>query len=161
MRKLDYRERFCSDSCRRKKATERHRKYTEANREHMREYEKSRRLRLWGASSPEKARKAEVLAFNTVLPKIGFAEIYDATRVRRFIPFDFAATYEGERVLIDVTTAISKSNQYHRSALSLADALRMRLYILFIKPDLAAYALKLGMRHPGPTCSPKELIPVG
>jgi hypothetical protein len=126
----------------------------------VREHARPRRLRLWGASSPETARKAEELAFNAILPKIGFTEVLDATRIRRSIPFDFA-TYEGERVLIDVTTGISKSNQHHRSALSLASALRMGLYILFVKPDLTAYALKLGTRQPGPSCSPKELMPIG
>ncbi len=94
------------------------------------------------------------------MPMIGFTEIFDATRVRRFIPFDFIATYQGERALVDITTGISKSNRYHRFAQLLAQALGMKLFILFIKPDLTAYALKLGTHQAGPTCSPKELKPI-
>ena len=94
------------------------------------------------------------------MPRLGFSNIYDVTAIRRFVPFDFVATHPGgERVLVDVTTGMVKSGQYHRSALSLANALRMRLFVLFVKPDLSSYCIRDSTK--GFHMSVKELVPIG
>ncbi len=45
---------------------------------------------------------------------------------------------EGERVFIDVTTSLSKVIRRQKA---IADALRMSVFILSVKPDLASYLL--------------------
>jgi hypothetical protein len=102
---------------------------------------RARKARVWGESSPEVAFRAERLAMEQVLPKLGFTELYHASLVNRFVPFDVVATYNRRRVLVDVTTAISKCVSLKRQQ-SLAEALRMPLYVLFVKPDLTRYQLR-------------------
>ncbi len=76
------------------------------------------------------------------MPGLGFTELYDVTKFRRFVPFDFVATYRGERVLVDVTTGVTKSGPNLKSANRLATALRMKLFLVFIKPDFSAYYVR-------------------
>ena len=86
------------------------------------------------------ADSAEQLALETVLPRLGFREIYHISKVHGFFPFDFVAShkqYEG-RVLVEVTTTLTKPLTRLQK---IANALRMRLFVLFIRPDLKAYQL--------------------
>jgi hypothetical protein len=53
----------------------------------------------------------------------------------RFVPFDFVATRRGIRVLIDVTTTMSRGGASNRTASELARALKMPFVRVFIKPD--------------------------
>ena len=118
---------LCSEACKRQINTIRHRRHVEKNRAKVNESTRRRKLRRWGASDAETAKRAEQLTLEKIMPRLGFSDIFDATAVRRFVPADFVATHPGgERVLVDVTTGMVKSGQYHRSALSLAIALGMR-----------------------------------
>lgn len=151
---------LCSEACKRKNNTAMHRRYVENNRARVNESARRWKIRNWGASDAEIAKRAEQLAFERILPKLGFTDIYDVTAVRRYVPFDFVATNpDGERVLIDVTTGMTKSGHYHRSGVSLVNALRMRLYVLFVKPDLSSYSLRDSTK--GFHMSVKELVPIG
>ncbi len=133
---------YCSRACRTTGNTALHRTYAQHNREHLNQYARERYLAQWGKSNKEIALKAEKFAFSKLLPSLGFTEIYDVTKIRRFVPFDFIATDQGSRVLIDITTARSKCGYYRRTATSLANALRMKLLIVFIKPDFSAYMIR-------------------
>jgi hypothetical protein len=93
------------------------------------------------------------------LPKEGFKEIYHASIVNRFFPFDVVATLDSQRVLIDVTTGMSKSI-VRTGQQQLADALRMPLYILFVKPDFSKYQLKACPRCKTVAMHITELIPI-
>ncbi|MDV3243695.1 MAG: hypothetical protein LYZ66_00810 [Nitrososphaerales archaeon] len=159
-RNVRWSERYCSPKCRTEGNTAMHGRYVSKNRQHVRQYAYSRRHGIWGKSNFEIGRQAEKLAFETILPRIGFTDLYDVTQVRTSIPFDFVATLRGERVLIDVTTCIGKSGRLQRSAASLANALRMKYYTLFVKPNLAAYALKLTPENRGVFCGVKDLIAI-
>ena len=151
--------RYCSKERRTKINTSRHRRYVSKNREHLREYLRNWKHADWGESNDEIAKQAEKLASEKILPKLGFYDIFDVKAVRRFVPFDFVATLKGERGLIDVTTGLSKGGAYHRTAVSLAKALRMRLLTLFVKPDLRAYYMRDSTKtfH----MSIRELVPIG
>ena len=127
----------------------------------MREYVKARKARVWGESGPELAKRAEELAVEKILPQLGFSDLYHASKVRRFVPFDIVGTLDGERVLVDVTTAIGKSGPMYMSAAGFAEALRMKLYVLFVKPDLSHCAQKLASMEHGLHCSLKDLVAVG
>lgn len=133
---------YCSRTCRTSGNTAIHRRYVERNREHSNQYARERYLSKWGKSDKEIALKAEKFAFSKLLPSLGFTEIYDVTEIRRFVPFDFVASDQGSRVLIDVTTARSKSGYYRRTATRLANALRMKLLTVFIKPDFSAHMIR-------------------
>lgn len=69
---------------------------------------------------------------------MGFSEIYHLSTLNAFFPFDIVATYQEERVLVDVTTGAGKSLRRQRG---IANALRMKSFVLFIKPDLQSYYL--------------------
>lgn len=112
------------------------------NRERVNEYQRVRKLKTWGRSTLEIARSAEAFAVKKILPELGFSDLYHASAFNRFVPFDIVATLEGQRVLIDVTTSVSKSVM-HNFARPLADALGMPFYILFIRPDFSKYQLTL------------------
>jgi hypothetical protein len=58
---------------------------------------------VWTGSSPAIAAKAQKLAFESMLPKLGFTEICDVTKIMGSVPFDSAAAYYPERVSVDVT----------------------------------------------------------
>jgi len=154
-----WRSRYCSKQCKTKSETARHTRYVNNNRQHIRDYLRNWRHARWGESNAEIARKAERLALEKILPSLGFAEVYDVTRVRRFMPFDFIGTWNGERVLVDVTTSISKTGSMHRSAIEIANALGMRLLTLFVKPDLSSFHLADSTKVTYVRF--KELIPVG
>jgi hypothetical protein len=133
---------FCSQDCRRIHRTARHRRYVSENRAHIREYARTRKRKIWGVSSPEIASKAEKFAMEKVLPGLGFSELYHASAIKRYVPFDIVATFKGQRVLVDVTTGVKKGIA-ENSQQSFAEALRMPIYVLFIKPDFARYQLTL------------------
>jgi hypothetical protein len=133
---------YCTKECRTRGNTISHRRYAQRNREHLNQYARERYLSTWGISNKETAVRAEKFAFSKLFPSLGFDEIYDVTEVRRCVPFDFVATYRGSRILVDVTTARSKSGYYRRTAVMLANALRMKLLIVFIRPDLSAYVIR-------------------
>jgi len=137
-----YRYRYCSDACRLKGKAIIHRGYVSKNKKHLNEYAKQRREGIWGTSNREIGKSAELHALNKLLPLLGFTEIYHVSPIRRFVPFDFVATLRGVRVLIDVTTTISKGGSWNRTALLLARALGMPLIIVFIKPDLSGYMMR-------------------
>jgi len=97
-------------------------------------------LKNWGSSTPEVASAAEIFAVERLLPQMGFTDFYHASAYNRFIPFDIVATCNGQRVLIDVTTGVSKAPMQN-FAFPLAEALKMPYYILFIRPDFSKYQL--------------------
>lgn len=149
---------YCSKVCRRKSLTKQHDRYVSLHRDHIADYTRAWK-KNWGASSPEIALKAERIAIESILPKLGFSEVYHASVVKRFIPFDLIATYGGRRVLIDVTTGISK---WVRGTFqdSLADALRMPFYVLFIKPDFSTYQLRRCEDSKSIHMHVSELVPI-
>ncbi len=108
----------------------------------MKEYAKVRRIKVWGESSSEIASGAEKFAMESILPKLGFTELYHASAINSFVPFDIIATYQGHRVLIDVTTGVSKAIAQNAQQ-AFAEALRMPIYVLFVKPDFTKYQLML------------------
>lgn len=94
-----------------------------------------------------------------ILPKIGFTDLANIAALRRLVPFDIVGTLGGERVLVDVTTGCYKGGKYLESAISFAGALRMKLFILFVKPDLRQFALKPALAGHGVYCSFRDLSP--
>jgi len=120
---------------------------------------RARKLRLWGKSTPEIAAEAEKFAVNHILPKEGFADFYHASSTDRFFPFDIIAALNGQRVLIDVTTGLSKMIM-RTGQKQLADALLMPMYVLFVKPDFSKYQLK--QCKPAKTVAIRisELVPI-
>jgi hypothetical protein len=113
------------------------------------EYQRTRKLKNWGTSTPEIASRAETLAIEKILPKLGFCDFFHASALNRFVPFDIIATLDGQGVLIDVTTGVSKSVM-HKFGRSIAKALGMPLYVLFIKPDFTKCQLV--------TCADKRTV---
>jgi hypothetical protein len=101
-------------------------------------YTKERRLRVWGKSSRSIAKDAETFAVLKIIPRLGFYEIDQISAINRFFPFDIVATLNDERVFIEVTTSLSKVIRRQKA---IADALRMRVFVLFVKPDLTSYFL--------------------
>jgi hypothetical protein len=93
-------------------------------------------------SNPEIAWRAEKIAMEQILSKLGFTELYHASAIKGYVPFDFVATHKGQRVLVDVATGINESLAY-TSQISFADALRMPIYILFVKLDFSKFQLRL------------------
>jgi hypothetical protein len=118
-----------------------------------------RKLKNWGESTREIASTAEVFAIEKILPKLGFSELYHASSFNRFVPFDTIATYGMQRVLIDVTTGASKSVM-HNFAHPIAEALRLPLYILFIRPDFSKYQLTLCTGAKTVQTHLSELVPI-
>lgn len=98
------RSHYCSQACRKAGNTARHRNHVSHNRQHTRDYTGDRRIRIWGESNPEIAARAEKFAFERLPPRLGFSNLYHASAVSPFVPFDIIATYKEQRVLIDVTT---------------------------------------------------------
>ncbi len=129
---------YCSAECRRKVNTAMHANYVSKNRKHVNAYTKERRLRIWGKSNMRIAKDAETLAITRILPQLGFRDIYHLSATNRFFPFDVVATSNNERVFIDVSTSTSKVIRRQKE---IADALRMKTFILFVKPDLTSYLL--------------------
>ena len=129
---------YCSKECRTKNNTVQHARYVSKNRQHVNAYARERKLRIWGSSNRKIAIKAERLAAHKILALLGFSEIYHVSSVHWSFPFDIIATYQGERILLDVTTGMEKSITHQKR---IAGALRMRFLILFVKPDLTAYYL--------------------
>ena len=115
-----------------------HANYVSRHRKHINAYTKERRLRIWGKSSQRIAKDAEAFAIMKIIPRLGFCEINHLSAINRFFPFDIVATFKDERVFIDVTTSLSKVIRRQKA---IADALRMRVFILFVKPDLTSYFL--------------------
>lgn len=115
-----------------------HANYVSRHRKHINAYTKERRLRIWGKSSRRIAKDAETFAIMKIIPRLGFCEINHLSAINRFFPFDIVATLKDERVFIDVTTSLSKVIRRQKT---IADALRMRVFILFVKPDLTSYFL--------------------
>ena len=129
---------YCSKECRTKNNTAQHARYVSKNRQHVNAYVRERKLRIWGRSNRKIAIEAERLAAHKILPLLSFSEIYHVSSVHWSFPFDIIATYQGERVLLDVTTGMEKTIIHQKR---IAGALRMRFLILFVKPDLTAYYL--------------------
>jgi len=115
-----------------------HANYVSRNRKHINAYTKERSLRIWGKSSRHIAKDAETIAIMKIIPRLGFCETNHLSAINRSFPFDIVATLKGERVFIDVTTSLSKVIRRQKA---IADALRMRVSILFVKPDLTSYFL--------------------
>jgi len=154
-RKLSY----CSRACKRASMTARHRRYVSEHREQVNEYQRTRKLKNWGSSTPEVARTAEIFAVESLLPRLGFSDFYHASAHNRFIPFDVVATCDGQRVLIDVTTGVSKPPMQN-FAFPLAEALKMPYYILFIRPDFSKYQLTRYSGGRTVQMHPSELVPI-
>ena len=136
----------CSPTCKRAARTARHGRYVSGHRNEANDYQKERKLKNRGRSTPNLAKSAGRFALEELMPRLGFSEFYHASAFNRFTPFDIVATRGGQRVLIDVTTSVSKSPM-RTFALALAEALRMPYYVLFIKPDFSKCQLTpcLGM----------------
>jgi hypothetical protein len=81
---------------------------------------------------------AEIPAIMRILPKLGFRDIYHLSAGSRFFPFDVVATTNNERVFIDVSTSESKVIRRQKE---IADALRMKTFVLFVKPDSTSHLL--------------------
>jgi len=137
-----YRYSYCSAACRAKGKAARHREYVRRNREHLRDYNRTRYARIWGVSNRGIAKDAETLARKKLLPSLGFTEIYHASADRRYIPFDLVATVKDRRVLVDITTGKHKGGRGSRIALEIARALQMPLLRVFIKPDFSGYMIR-------------------
>ena len=150
---------YCSPECRRRANTISHSRFVAANRVHVNRYSRERRIRFWGISSPELAEKAERLAMEKILPRLGFTELYHASAIKRYVPFDLIATYQGNRVLVDVTTGVTKAIGQNAQQ-SFADALRMPLYVLFVKPDFTKYQLILSSGSRTLSVQAKALITI-
>ncbi len=159
LKKVKNKVSYCSSGCRRRANTLTHGRYVAANRIHINEYVRKRKLAIWGESNSEIALEAENIALDRILPRLGFTDLYHASSVNRFVPFDVVATRKGERVLIDVTTCVSKSLR-KKPELSIAEALRMPLYILFVKPDLSKYQLALANGAKTLQVNVKELVAI-
>lgn len=137
-----YRYSYCSEQCRIKGKALVHRMYAKENGEHLRAYEKQRRYKIWGTSNRETGNIAELFAMRRLLPSLGFTNIFHASSDRRFVPFDFVATFQGDRVLVDVTTGMRKSGGYSKTGIMVANALHMRLIRVFIKPDFTGFMVR-------------------
>src|SRR4030042_204283 len=87
----------------------------------------------------ERSVKSENLAEHTILPKLGFTNIIHLSITNRYSPFDFYAEKNNEKYFIEVTTGFSK---YIPLAKLLAEILDLKLFVLAIKPDFSAFALK-------------------
>ena len=149
---------LCSDLCERARIAWWHKRYAKMNQVHLREYAKAYKLRVWGKSSPEVGLGAELLALERILPSLGFGDIFHASRAYRFSPFDFIATFEGRRTLVDVTTCNSRSGAPYRKRKQLADALGMRLFVLFVRPNMSGFVLKTATENGTVSCNQKELV---
>ncbi len=97
-------------------------------------------MRLRGGSNCGIVRQAERLAVDKTLPKLEFTDLFHASVVGRYFPFDVVGTHEGRRVLNDVITEVSKSLG-RTNQLLIAEALGMKVYVLFVKPDFTKYQL--------------------
>ncbi len=75
------------------------------------------------------------------------------------MPFDIIATLKRKRVLIDVTTSVGKT-LLSNSELAIAEALRMPLYVLFVKPDFTKYQLTRARCNHNVAVHIRELSPV-
>jgi len=157
LRQTHWGTRHCSIGCLRAHNTSRHAEYVAKNRTRVRQYEVSWKHALWGLSSPRIAKRAEVVAVTSILPKIGFTDLVNVAASRRYVPFDVVGTFGGSRVLVDVTTGCWKGGKYLESASSFAGALGMKLFILFVKPDLRRFALKPVDKGRGIYCSLHDL----
>jgi hypothetical protein len=151
---------YCSKDCLRVANTARHRRYVEANRESVHRYTHERKIRIWGKSSLELASKAEFVAIERVLPKLGSADIFHASLVNRFFLFDLIATHEGRRVPIDVTAGVSKEVGKDTPKRAIAEALGMPLYVVFISPDFSKYQLVLSHNLKTLAIHVQELLPI-
>jgi hypothetical protein len=145
---------YCSERCRTKNNTTRHAKYVSKNRSHIRAYVRERKLRTWGVSNRAIAAEAERVAAARILPRLGFSDICHLSLINSFFPFDIAANYQNERVLIDVTTAVGKSLRRQKI---IAGALKMRFFVLFVKPDLRPCYLASSVESDCVTCRLREL----
>ena len=123
----------------------------------MRNYARTWKHSVWGKSSLSIAKAAEVMAITRILPRLGFTNLVHISKLSRYVPFDVVGTWKGARVLVDVTTCVGKGGPYLSSAISLAEALRVTLFILFVKPDLKSFALKPVKRGHDPYCSLSDL----
>ena len=137
-----YRYSYCSDRCRLIGKAIVHRDYARNNQEHLRGYSRRWRHGVWGASSRRIGAAAELYALKKLLPLLGYKDIFHVSPIRRFVPFDFVATREGTRFLIDVTTSMNRGGAWNRTALELAKALRMPFVRVFIKPDFTGYMVR-------------------
>jgi hypothetical protein len=144
---------YCSETCRTKINTTRHAEYVSKNRSHIRAYGTERNLRTWGVSNRVIA-EAERFAAARILPRLGFSDICHLSLINSFFPFDLAANYQNERVLIDVTTAVGKSLRRQKI---IAGALRMRFLVLFVRPDLRSCYLASRVESDHVTCRSREL----
>ena len=99
-----------------------------------------RKKRLWGVSNRLVADRAEELAMQTTLPKSEFTGLAYAPAINQFFPFDLMATYKDRRVLIDVNTRVGRMPAWTGQD-SLTEALKMSIFVLFVKPDFSKYQL--------------------
>ncbi len=84
--------------------------------------------------------KAEEYAERVSLPKLGFKNILNLNKQFSKFPFDFYAEKNGEKFLIDVTTAPMK--KVRNGLDELWKMLSLRRLILFVKPDFSTVVLK-------------------
>jgi len=152
---------MCSDSCRKRKVAWWHNRYAKMNQVHLREYAKAYKLRVWGESSPEVGLRGELVALEKILPPLGFSDIFHASRAYRSSPFDFIATFEGRRTLVDVTTCNSKSGAPYKKRKQFAKALGMSLFVLFVRPNMSGFVLKVATEKDTVSCNQKELVKLG
>lgn len=84
--------------------------------------------------------KAEEYAERIALPKLGFTNIQNLNQKFSKFPFDFYAEKDGEKFLIDVTTAPMKN--VNDGLDTLWKVLGLKRLVLFVKPDFCRIFLK-------------------
>lgn len=83
-----------------------------------------------------KGRRFELLAQNTILPRLGFKNLIHLSDIYHNSPFDFAGDRAGQQVVIDITCNWQKQISYKNA---LAMALRLPLYILMISREIRGF----------------------
>lgn len=67
-----------------------------------------------------------------VLPSLGFSNIQALNLISGNSPWDFAASYQGERVLVDASSHPTKSV---KSKNAMASAIGLRFFVVMISPN--------------------------
>lgn len=128
----------CSDIRSTRDGTDQHARHVSTNRLHVRAYSLEGERRVWGMCDRSIAGAAESIAAWEALPQMGFSEVYHLSTLNGFFPFDMAATFQDERVSVEVTTGAGESLWRQRG---MADALGMKSFVPSVKPDSRSYHL--------------------
>lgn len=82
------------------------------------------KLRQWG-------RETEDIAEQIILPALGFTDIMALNKITGNATWDFAATKNGCRVLVDASSCVQKDVRIKNR---MAEAIGLDLYVLFVSP---------------------------